>query len=79
MNVNIKKRKCEISLTGVVKENGGILLLFLHMGAAPSSSHFLNHAKTINLMKLLLMEYHVLCIVNRVDHLKGGQHQKWVY
>ena len=43
IHVNDKKRKCEISLTGVVKENGGILLLFLHKGAAPSSGHFLNH------------------------------------
>ena len=56
---NNKKRKCEIFLTGGTKENGGILLLFLNMGGAPSSGHLLNHAKTINLMKLLLMEYHV--------------------
>ena len=63
INVNNKDRKREISLTGGVKENGGILLLFLNMGAAPSSGHFLNHAKTINLMKLLLMEYCVLSTV----------------
>ena len=30
------------------------------MGAAPSSGHLLHCAKTINLMKLLLMEYCVL-------------------
>ena len=58
-----------ISLTGGVKENIGILLLFLNMGAAPSSGD-LDHAKSVSLFKLLLvlMEYHV-CIGNCVDYL----------
>ena len=43
INVNNKQRICQISLTGCVKENGGILLLFLNKGAVPSSSHFPNH------------------------------------
>ena len=41
INVNNYHRKCGI------EENGGILLVFLNMGAAPSSDRFLNHAKTI--------------------------------
>ena len=44
INVNNKHRKCEISLTGAVKEHGGILLVFLNMGGAPSSRRPLNNA-----------------------------------
>ena len=47
INVNNDNDKIEISLTGGVMENRGILLVFLSIGAAPSSGgHFLNHAKT---------------------------------
>ena len=56
LNVNNANKKYKISLTGGVKKNGGILLLFLNMGAAPSSDHLLDRAKTLNLMLLLLME-----------------------
>ena len=61
--VNKKKRKCEISLTGGIKENGGLELFFPNVGAVPSCGHVLNHAKSLNLMKLLLMEFHLLYIV----------------
>ena len=74
INVNNKTRKCEISLTVFIKKNGGILVLFLNMGAAPSSGGQILHiANTVNLMNLLLMEYDVLCIVDCVDllNLKG--------
>ena len=53
INVNNRKRNCEIFLTGGERENGGILFLFLNRRAAPSSGHLLNHAKTINLTNLL--------------------------
>ena len=43
-------RKCEKSLKVGLKENGSILLVLLNMGAAPSSGHLLNQAKTINLI-----------------------------
>ena len=36
-NVNNKHRKCEISLAGIEKKNGGIFLLLLNVGVAPSS------------------------------------------
>ena len=37
INMNNEKRKCDIPLKGGEKENGDILLLFLNVGAAPSS------------------------------------------
>ena len=43
INVNNKTRKCEISLTVFIKKNGGILVLFLNMGAAPSSGGQILH------------------------------------
>ena len=61
INMNNEKRKCEIFLIGGEKENGDILLLFLNVGAAPSSGgQILHRAKTINLMNLEWngMEYH---------------------
>ena len=52
------------------KGEWGHFVRFLNIGAAPSSGgHLLNHSKTINLMKLLLVKYHVLCVVNCIDHL----------
>ena len=45
INVHNKDSTCEISVTGDVKENGGILLLFLNMGAVPSSSHQVQNGK----------------------------------
>ena len=72
VEVNNKHRKCETFLKGGVKENGGILLLILNMKPAPSSGHFLNHAKTKNLMKLLLIDY-------RPGTARGCEKQIFVY
>ena len=60
------------------KENGGILLLFLNVGAAPSSGHLLDRAKTVNLMKMPLWNimYSVLSTVWIFLIYQGGQHQK---
>ena len=70
--------KCKISLTGGIKDNGGILLLFLNVGAAPSSGHLLDRAKTVNLMKMPLWNimYSVLSTVWIFLIYQGGQHQK---
>ena len=57
INVNKKEKKIEISLTGSIKENGGILLLVLNIEAAPSSSHLLNYAQSFNLLKTA----HIIC------------------
>ena len=43
--VNDINKECEMSCNEGVKENGGILFLFLNMGAAPSNGHFLKNAK----------------------------------
>ena len=75
INVNNKHRKCEISLAGIEKENGGMLHLFLNVGAAPSSGgHILHHAKTLslNLMKLLLMDYHEYYVYCRLCGLSDS-------
>ena len=53
INLNNKHIKYEISLTGGQKENGSTLLVFLNMGAAPSSGgQILHRAETINLRNL---------------------------
>ena len=69
IDLNNKHRTCETSLRGGLKENVAILLLLLDMGAAPSSGSLLDNAKALNLMKLLLMEYDLLCFVDCMDHL----------
>ena len=71
IDMSNKKRICEISLTGDIKENGGILLIFLHMETAPSSDHLLNHA-TMNLMKLVLIWYQIVCcpLCGRFEYLR---------
>ena len=56
VNENNSNNKYKISSTGGVKNNAmhwGLLLLYLNMGAAPSCGRPLNHAETIDLMKLL--------------------------
>ena len=70
INGNNENQKCEIFSTGGVKENGGILLVFLNMGAAPSSGgQILHRAKTINLMNLEWngMEWNILNIMFFLD------------
>ena len=52
-----------------------MLHLFLNVGAAPSSGgHILHHAKTLslNLMKLLLMDYHEYYVYCRLCGLSGS-------
>ena len=51
------------------------MLILLNMGAAPSSGHLLNRAKTLNLMKLLLVKYLYELYEPSESVSKGGQHQ----
>ena len=89
INANIRRRKCEISLTGALKENGGILLVLWiceqrHLAVAISSTMLKLLTWLIGSCWNIIMN--IMCIIYGVDLLNlfgrsfpGGHHQNnWV-